>query len=63
MNRRIGNSLLVLGVAISLGACTTWPKVSEDSQPFAERVARMREGPLQSASVDFPREPEKAKTE
>jgi starvation-inducible outer membrane lipoprotein len=62
MYRRIA-TFLVAGMALALGACTTWPKVTEDSQPLADRVARMRQGPSPSASIDFPREATKAKAE
>jgi hypothetical protein len=46
MYRRIAASFLVLGMTLALGACTTWPKVTEEHQPYAERVERMHAGPF-----------------
>lgn len=58
MDRRSAKfSLLLLGIAVALGGCAS-VNVSEDDQPLAARVERMRQGPGPSASVDFPRPPE-----
>lgn len=62
MNRRIAEISLLLGIAIALGACAS-VKVSEDDQPLAERVARMRQGPGITTSIDFPDAPVKREAE
>ena len=46
MNRLIAKAILALGMALVLGACSTWPKVTEESQPQAERLDRMHQGPF-----------------
>jgi hypothetical protein len=46
MYRRIATSFLVLGMTLAVAACTTWPKVTEEKQPYAERVERMNAGPF-----------------
>jgi starvation-inducible outer membrane lipoprotein len=47
MNRLITKFVLCLGMALTLGACSTWPQLTaEKPQPLAERVDRMNQGPF-----------------